>query len=236
MNELKKIITVIGQRRFVMLAALIAANVVLFLSLQNLFVPQNEQAVSQESRIKGELVSISREIQELPERHAALKVSDNKYVALMMRGLFADQDRIEARSRIDKIRGLSGLRGVEYKIEPQKLETNAAVTGINGEVMLTSVDVQIKSLTDLEMRTFIQRMHDEFSGLVIVKKIKFDRSNAVSDENLLRLTKKDPVDFVTGSVSFDWYSMKIKEGMPEAAAGRNVDPTMMMGPNGMDDM
>jgi hypothetical protein len=228
MNELKQMISVIGQRRSVVLFVLIAINVVLFLGLENIFSPQNEEASSMAGRVKSEFSSISTEINELPERHKALKINDDKYVSLMMKGLFADQDRIEARAKIDKLRGQSGLRGVEYKIEPQKKIDDAAIAGINGQIVLTEIGVQIKSLTDREMRAFIDNMREEFSGLVMVKDIKFERSNPVSDENLLKLTKKEPVDFVTGNVSFEWYSMIIKEGMPEGAAAPGRD-----GPDGM---
>jgi hypothetical protein len=66
------------------------------------------------------------------------------------------------------------LRGISYDIKPQEKVDHPQSYALNKELVRSSMSVEFKGLTDLEMRDFIKKMQNDFSGLIVVEKVEFE--------------------------------------------------------------
>ena len=207
MNQLKETISAIGQKRFTLLVVLAVICTLLGGAWQKVMLPQHQQLTGEISSVQGERSRIQKEITELPVRHALLEANENRYNALKQSGFFVNQDRIEARARMDILRDEAMLNSISYKIEPQKIMENTNFTSETEEIVMSQINVDINSMTDLEALNFIERMQGEFSGLVVLKGLKLERKEEPTPETLGKISRGEVVDMVTGNAKFDWYSI-----------------------------
>lgn len=217
MRKLKKLISLLGRTRFVMLIVLIALNGVLAAAWQKIYLPKHQALTQQKSTVDSTRNRLQQEIVALPERFDILKKNDDRYIQLEESGLFQVQDRIEARARMESIRTRAGLRGIDYAISPQENVFIRDDHVLEGVLVRSNIEVDVKGLTDFEMRDFITRMNKDFSGLVVTKTVKLSLGRKLDEDSLRELGSKTPIDFVKGKVSFAWYSILPKPVDPNAA-------------------
>lgn len=207
MRQIKEFMTLVGRKRFIMLVIMLGLAGGLAALWQKYLLPQNQILTGERASIEGERNRLQQEILELPAKYQKLKENESTYNTLKEKGLMLDQDRIEARSRLDRLRTIAGLRGIQYNIEPQEIVTHSNDYAMYYDVIRSRITVGFKGLTDIEMRDFIEKMNTDFSGLVLLKSAEFERDAALTPENLMQLSMKTPVDFVIGKAAFEWYSV-----------------------------
>lgn len=208
MKQLQEIMSAIGRKRFVLLVILAAICLGLAGIWQKVLLPQHQQLSAELTQVQSARNQLRTEINELPGKHAILEANENRYTTLRDRGFFLNQDRIEARARMIILRQEADIYGITYKIEPiEQLEDNSFVSETD-QIVMSKIEVELRSVTDLEALDFVERMQQEFSGLVVLKELTLERADdAVSPENLQKLSKGEAVELVKGKASFDWYSI-----------------------------
>ena len=207
MTRIKELIGLMGRKRFIILIIALALTGAMGYAWQYYLVPQNETLTREKSSVESALNSLRAEIEGLPAKYADLAEKEARYTMLQEKGFTQDQDRISARERLDRLRVESGLRGIQYNINPQTVVSHPEDYMMAHNIVQSEINVGLKGLTDLEMREFINKMTSQFSGLVVFRAAEFKRESPVTPENLARLSNKMPVDFVTGTASFTWYSL-----------------------------
>lgn len=207
MIKLKEVIALVGKKRFLALVFfLIATAASVFLWMQVLL-PQNQTLTNELAALDAERNRLQQEIADLPARYAALIESEKKLEIIVKKGFYQAQDRILSRAKLDELRVSSGLRGISYDIAPQEIIDYPQLVPFNKKLVRSKITVEFKSLSDLEIRDFIKKMLDDFSGLVILEQVKLEQASVVDQQNLSNLSKKIPVDFVKGQAVFYWYSV-----------------------------
>lgn len=219
MKQLQDIMTLIGKKRFIMLIAVAIIAGGLGGLWQKVMLPRAETAKNEKSTIDAERSRLQREMEELPLKYKELQENEAKYDALMKTSFVSPQDRIAARARMDVIRREAGLRGINYTIAPQEVVAHPESQNIDGTFVRSAIKVDLKGLSDIEMRDFMQRMHTNFGGLVLLKKTEMKLEKPLSKETLRQLQDKTPVDFVTGKADFEWYTIVPKPAEEQPAEG-----------------
>lgn len=214
MSKLKEFIAMVGKHRFTVLMMLLIVVCVVSYTWQNYLLPQNAILKADRDIADTDRLRLVREIRELPSKFAKLIESEKRFEVLAEQGFFKDQDRITARAKLDELRTEAGLRGISYNIAPQEKVDHPQSYALNKELVRSNMSIDFKGLTDLEMRDFIDKVTQKFNGLVIVEKVTFDRELPLNTENLLKLSRQELVDFVSGTADFYWYSIIDKPGTP----------------------
>ncbi len=221
MTKLKEFIAMMGRRRFTILALLTIVVVATSFTWQQILMPDNLTLNAEKNAAENDRLRLVRDIRDLPGKYAQLIANEGRYDTLSQKGFFLDQDRIDARTRLDNLRAEAGLRGITYDIKPQEKVEHPQSYALNKELVKSQVSVDFKGLTDLEMRDFINRMRNEFGGLVILANVNFERKDPVNLMTLSKLRRQELVDFVGGSAEFYWYSIinkPVAEPTPQAQA------------------
>lgn len=216
MKEQNQVVRMIGRNRFIVLAVVAATTLLLGGLWQKYFLPQHEGLRVSESAADSDISRLQRELIDLPEKYKALQANEAKYDVLLKEGLLEPQDRILARAKINDIRMQSGLRRIGYNIAPQEKVTHPESTTLGSDIVRSKINVELKGLTDLEMRDFIQKMHHDFGGLVLIKSLELKQDKEADAASLLALSRKTPTDFISGNVVFEWYSISPPATVPDS--------------------
>lgn len=214
MRKMREFIALVGFKRFIMLIMLIVVTGSIAALWHFQLKPQNLMLLSERNIADGDRRRLQAEIRELPDRYAKLIANELRFDVLAQKGFFAEQDRISARTRLDTLRSLAGLRGISYDIKPQEKVDHPQSYALNKELVRSAMSVEFKGLTDLEMRDFIKKMQNEFSGLVVIENVEFDLKDELNSTNLLKLSQRELVDFISGKANFYWYSIIDKSVAP----------------------
>ncbi len=207
MRKIREFIALVGFKRFIMLVLLVIVSGVVASFWHFQLKPQNLTLLSERNIADGDRRRLQAEIRELPDRYAKLITNEARFDVLAQKGFFAEQDRISARTRLDTLRSLAGLRGISYDIKPQEKVDHPQSYALNKELVRTAMSVEFKGLTDLEMRDFIKKMQNEFSGLIVVENVDFELKDELDSANLRKLSQRELVDFISGKANFYWYSI-----------------------------
>lgn len=218
MSKISELQATIGRKRFVGLLVLLVLNVLLAAAWQQYLLPQSDELTNEKNATESDRSRLQQEIIDLPAKYDALKKNEARYDALMAHGFTQPQDRIVARQKLDNLRAESGLRGISYNIQPLEVVKGDQDYALTDQMVRSQIDVTFESLTDVEIRDFIDKMRDQFNGLIVLKEIALERKDPLNEENLLKLSKKTPVDFITGKATFSWYDLVPKPGDGSTAA------------------
>lgn len=207
MKQLHDIMVLIGRKRLVILLVVLAIAAILGGVWQKVMLPRSEAGANEKSAIDSERSRLQRELEALPIKYQELLDNERKYEELLKSSFVSTQDRIAARARIDAVRVAAGLRGISYTIAPVENAKHPEQDGVDGTLSLSRIKVEMRGLSDIEMRDFIHSMRRDFGGLVTLRAIEFKREKPLTQDNLEQLKNGKPVDFILGKADFDWYTI-----------------------------
>lgn len=216
--NIRELSAAMGRKRFVALLVLLGLNGVLGSVWYYWQIPQRDMAVAEKNTVDGERLKLLKDIEELPKRYEEMKKTEARYEQIIARGFIGDQDRIKARQKLDVLRTQVGLRGITYSISPQdKVDTSRNFSALTHSLVASKLAIKFETLTDLEVRDFIERLRNEYGGLILLTNLKFAHDVDITTENLAELSLKKPVDYVDGEANFEWYSLVEKTADPKAS-------------------
>lgn len=210
MKQIKEFMQIIGAKRFMFLVVLLGFTLLLAGVWKEVMQPQYERANSRKVAVEAERNRLQREIVDLPVRYKELSENEIKYKKILGTGFLTGQDRIVARADMDAIRMRTGVRAISYSIAPQEIVPHPESANAGGDVIRTKISVDMRGLTDLEMRDFIRRMQTGFRGIVVTKTLAFKKDLDPEEDRLRDLTNKKAVDFVSGRIEFEWYTVEMR--------------------------
>ena len=207
MTKLNEIIRFIGRKRFIFFMILLLFTIGLGVVWQLWMMPHHDSLISEKGQVENDHNRLQAEINAMPGKYKELSGNEALYQKLVDKGFTLSQDRIFARSQMDALRVKTGLRGISYDIAPQVIEKPPEGVNTEDSIIHSTIAVEMKGLTDLEMRDFIEKMTKEFRGVVLLKNFSLKIEKEPTPDNLKELSKKTKMDFVTGKASFDWYTV-----------------------------
>lgn len=207
MKQLQEIIDLIGKQRFIVLAVMLAIAVSATFMWQQVLLPASEEIERENKTIESDRARLQSELIELPVRYKTLKENEARYDELIQSSFISTQDRISARARMSSIREAAGLRDMTYSISPIEKMTTQSAQGLDGELVRSKISVTMKGLSDIEMREFVDVMREDFGGLILLRSAEFKLEKPITPENLKKLVSGENIEFVSGKVSLEWYSI-----------------------------
>src|SRR5690606_18591381 len=111
--NIREVMTIVGRKRFIIVAVLVLINAALVGYWQKVLIPQSGRLQGEKTGVDSELARLRQEIIDLPAKYAQMKKDEERYEALVAAGLKEEQDRIAASRIIDTLRAKSGLSAVD---------------------------------------------------------------------------------------------------------------------------
>ena len=208
-------IKVLGTKVVVMIVLLVLVNAGAGYGLYEYLIPMREQKNSELAGLKAEVEARRLEVARLKEEFVLLQRQLRDFKELEAQGFFNNQNRVKAQESFNELRQLAGLLKTKYEISSGLLNEDPNATAANHVVLRSPVKLEIDSMDDVDVYTFVKALLEKFPGSVDITGFKLDRDENVTAPLLRQIGSGTPVKLVTSQVEFDWRTMAGKDRLDE---------------------
>lgn len=192
--------------------------------LYDYLIPMREQKEAEVRAVQAEIEAKRAEVAKLKEEFILLQIQLRKFKELEANGFFNNQNRVKAQEAFKKLGDLSGLLKTRYSIDPGVLVDVKQAADANNVVLQSRVTLDLESLDDVDVFTFIKGLQEKFPGSVDMTSIDLMRTKEFSVDLLRDIGKGDPVSVVSTKIVFDWRTMANKDHLDEADTSSSASP------------
>lgn len=217
-------IKLIGFKRIVFLACLLAINLsalgIYFFSIG----PMLDDVTAQKDQVDGQIKELHAKIASAKQDMAYLKDHLAEYNSLKDSGLFLNQDRFMISHIMEGLRAKEGLSSFAFSVADIKDIPNTDADAVNYKLIDSRITVSnIVSPLDTSAYILAQDIVHAFPGFARIQDLKVTRVADVDERSLKDLSNGQPVNFVSSTLDVDWITMVPKT--TDAAPGAAPTPT-----------
>ena len=211
-------IEIIGLRRLSILLFLLCINAGLGAGVYYYVMPDTERVTRQLTRAQNDLRARQNDVNRLMEEFDKIEDMRDRFDVITRRGFFKDQDRLEAKARIEEIERISGVIAVRYTINPAQFHQTEALSRAGHVIMNQSVILSIDAFDDIDIYRFIYLLEDSFLGHVSIETLTMNRTRRINDSVLRAVGAGRSPPLVQATLSFGWRTL-VPENEFRASAG-----------------
>lgn len=203
----------LGSKSIFFLTFLILLNVGSGAFLHYYLEPEAQNSKLRLEQMKAEVETRRQEVAGMKEEFILLQNQLRDFKELEARGFFNDQNRVAAQESFEHLRTLSGLLKAKYNIKPGQMIENPLAASTKHVVLKSAVEVEMESLDDVDVYSFVKFIQEKFPGSVDVLSIKLDRTELFNVAMLRQIGGGVPTPLVKARVAFDWRTMAPKDNV-----------------------
>lgn len=208
-------IQILGFRRVITLAILIAANLALAGALYSLVLPQKDKT-ERELRSTRSAVNARRdEVATLKNEYEQIQEQKNLFENLQQAGFFTVQDRINARKTIEQIQKESKVLAARYDIQAIQVQESPLAAEADHVLLHSPMSFSLDALDDIDVYSFMYWAQNAFPGQVAINSLTIERRMDVDEITLKQIGTGTPVVLVSATVNFSWNTMVPRAQLPE---------------------
>ncbi len=197
-----------GLRRIGMPMTLAILNLALLGVWLGVLLPLAEGIESRKRATENANASLRNQVASTQITLDTMEVSLDRYAALQERGFLDPQDRRGVTKLLDKLRQIHGLTSIHYEIAPEQVIEDKTARQTGFEIVSTRISVKMLGLFDADLIEFAQAVFDEFPGQVRPLSFTLQRLKTPTETSLAALREGRLVDFVGGSLVFEWNTLR----------------------------
>jgi hypothetical protein len=215
-------IQVLGVKRVIVLAVLVAVNAVLAGVLYYIILPQKETTERQLRSTRAAVESRRSEVSRLQTEFEQIQEQKAQFAKLEAAGFFTAQDRLDARKTMEMIQTTSRVLAARYSIEAAQIEEAPMAAEANHVLLKTPVRVTIDALDDVDFYSFMYWIENAFPGQAAIRNFKLERKIDVGEAALRQIGSGTPTVLVSGDLDFMWTTMVPKDRIPQQLGPRTA--------------
>lgn len=197
----------LGRKRVIALFALAILNGLTAYAYYSYFEPQRLESDKQLSVARSDLETKREEIKKLKLEYVLLQSQLRSYKELEAKGFFNDQNRVKAQESFEKLRNISGVLKAKYDIQAGIRVEDAKAKEANYVVLKSPVTVELDSLDDGDIYSFVKLIQERFPGKVDIATINVTKNEKMTSGILRKIGSGEPVTMVKSKIEFDWRTM-----------------------------
>lgn len=210
-------IKLIGFKRLIFLACLVALNLsvlgIYFFSIG----PMLDDVTSQRDTVNGQIRELRGKISSIKQDMAYANENMPKYNELKDRGFFLNQDRFAIGRMMEDLRLRTGISSFSFTVSDVKEIPNTDAAAANYKLINSSIKVDnIVSPLDTNIYMLAQEIPHTFPDFARLQNMNITRTGEVNEAALKDISEGKPVNFVKADIEFNWITMVPK---PEGSAG-----------------
>lgn len=207
-------IQILGIKRVLTLAMLIAVNLVLAGFLYGVVVPGEATTQNDLRRTRGAVESRRTEIQRLKTEYQEVQEQKTQFGDLEHAGFFGMQDRVQARKTMEAIQEKSRVLSARYNINAVAVKENPLAAESDHVLLQSPVSVSIDALDDIDLYSFMYLIENSFPGNAIITDITIDRKADIDENALKAIGNGIPTVLVSANVNFSWNTFVARSDLP----------------------
>ena len=213
-------IKLIGIKRVLILAVLLAANVaiagIFFLAI----LPMNSKAKTDLLKVEGEITSLQKKINDVKIEIADFNRNLPRYEQLKAAGFFSAQDRFQLERDLNIIQEKSGLQGFGYTVSEVQTLDNAAAKKSKSRVIKSQINIENPfALTDVEFYRLLTTMLRDFPSHVRLQSFNVARKEELDNDTLAKVRTQELRSLLSASAIFEWMTVVPEEAPSEQKSG-----------------
>ncbi len=210
-------IKLVGLRRIIILACIIAMNLVAAGIYFFAVGPMLSEAQSQTQSTQGEISSLNARIAGAKRDAAFMKENMPEYERMQQDGFFLTHNRFMLENEINKLREAAGISSFSYDVAAATKVENRDAESIHYQLLGSRISVsRIASPLDANIYILAQSIHKVFPIDTRLQEMKIQRVKQVDPQSLKLLSDGKQVNFVNAAVAFEWITL-----VPNAPAKKN---------------
>lgn len=206
------IIHVVGIRRTLGIVLLSLFCLGVGATIYYYILPEQEAADQKLAKTNRENRELRVKIDEIPQKFAEAKANQARYDALQARGYINSQDRVLARKTIDVLRQNSEIVSLNYRVSPLETLPEGRLQDTGKRLVRSEIGIDIFDYTDLPVLTFSDMAYKTFPGVPVLTEYRIQRVDLPTMDVLQTMADRaDDTFFMSGVLTFDWYTLAPKE-------------------------
>lgn len=202
----------IGVKRTLILAILLAINLaiaaVFFLQIS----PMRDDANAKLNAINGEIAEQSQKISNIKSDLDTFNKTLPDYQKLQTKGFTLNQDRFRMSRDLDDVRKKASLAGFSFTINDVKKVENPDALAAQMQLIDSRIKIEnVVSLLDLNIYDFVDLMATDFPAHLRVQSFEITRKSPLDAAALAHIAKKEPVNLISATAQFDWLTIVPKQ-------------------------
>jgi hypothetical protein len=209
----------IGLKRAIILAVLLAINVAIAAVYFLQVMPMAEESQRKLDEVSGQIASTGQKISSIKADLETFKVTLPQYKELERKGFMLPQDRFRMSRDLDTVRLKAELAGFKFTITDIKRVENPDIDPTSMQLVYRRIRVDnVESLLDINFFNFIDAMQTDFPAHTRFQSFQIRRKDPLNGAALVKIQKREKVDLITAEAQFDWLTV-IPKATEEGAQG-----------------
>ncbi len=208
-------IQILGFKRVLTLAVLVAACAVLAGALYYVVIPQKTKTENELRATRAAVNARRNEVATLKTEYEQIQEQKAQFGNLQQSGFFGTQDRVEARRLIEQIQSSSDVLSARYDIKAVEVQENPLAALSDHVVLHSPMSVSLDALDDVDVYSFMYWVENAFPGHAGVTGFTIERKLDVDEVTLKQIGNGVPVVLVSASVDFSWDTMVPRAQVPQ---------------------
>jgi hypothetical protein len=211
-------IKVLGFKRVLTLACLLAANVVLAGLLYGVLTPQTMKTEQDLRRVRAEVSTRRNEVATLKTEYEQIQEQKSMFEDLERSGFFQTQDRLAARKLIEDVQAESDILSARYDIQAITVREDPMAAESDYVILHSPLKFSLDALDDIDVYRFIYWMENAFPGHAGVQSLTLERKLDVDEVTLKQIGNGVPAILMSATVDFSWNTMVKRADIPQELA------------------
>lgn len=213
-------IKLIGIKRALILAILLAAN----LAIAGIFffgiMPMRAKASAELTRVQNDISSLQGKINNVKKELADFKRNLPKYENLKSVGFFSAQDRFQLERDLNKVQEKSGLQGFSYTVSEVQTLENAEAKKSKSRIIKSEITIERPfALIDRQFYDFLHVMMQDFPAHVRLQSFSLARKGELDNDTLAKIRSQEVRSMMDANAVFEWMTIVPEEEPDSGKSG-----------------
>lgn len=200
-------ISVLGFKRVVMLAVLIALNAVFAASLYMYIKPEVTKKQRELRGLRGQVSTLRSDIDRMQIEYDQLEEQKEEFAVLEEDGFFKQQDRRQAERILNEIQNTSGVNKAIASIRAGVIEDNEEAEKAEYKILKSPIEIRLEAIDDVNIFHYLFLVEHYFPGHITVEEIKLERATDVTGTLLRSIASGNNPPLARADIDMVWRTM-----------------------------
>jgi hypothetical protein len=200
-------IGVLGIKRVVVLAALVALNALLAASAYLYLTPEIVKKEREERSIRGEVGKLRSDIDRMQVEFEQLEEQKAEFERLAADGFLREQNRRQAELVFGQIQRKSGVNKAVASVDAGIIEDNEEARKAGHKILSSPMEVKIQAVDDINVYNYIHLIEHYFPGYVAIEDVFIERKSNVTGAVLQSIASGQNPPLVEANVKMVWKTL-----------------------------
>lgn len=212
-------IEILGIKRVLVLAVLIAINAMLAFWVYTNLSPKYENQDRQLRTVQGQINTTRQSLDQILTEFGQIERQKEHFETLKKRGFFDEQNRIEAQNLLQEILYKSQVVSARATIGGGKVSDPPALSEAGHQVLTSPISIEITALEDVDIYRYLWLLEKGFSGYIHVKTFNLNRQADITREILQSIISGQNPEIVSAKIEADWVTLIPTSGRNQQQGG-----------------